>query len=76
MDEVRARNSFITGFLKLDALEVHLASALKTFDENLNTVSSIVLWPWIMSVNELEMELLDYSSKTLMLPSRPAIPVK
>jgi hypothetical protein len=36
-------------FKSLDALEEHLAMALKSLEENPGIVCSIVSWPWIVS---------------------------
>lgn len=35
-------------FNSLNALEIHLELALQTLENNSNTVSSIVSWPWIV----------------------------
>lgn len=42
------RNSSNRVFKSLDALEDHLAQALKTLEDNPDTVGSIVSWPWII----------------------------
>jgi len=47
-DELREKFFHNRVFKSLDALEDHLALALKTLEENPNTVSSIVSWPWII----------------------------
>ena len=48
-DELREKFFHNQVFKSLDALENHLVLALKTFEENPITVSSIVSWPWIMA---------------------------
>ena len=47
-DELREKFFHNRVFKSLDALEDHLALALKTLEEEPNTVSSIVSWPWII----------------------------
>ena len=47
-DELREKFFHNRVFKSLDALEDHLLVALKTLEDNPNTVSSIVSWPWIM----------------------------
>ncbi|MHB1236923.1 MAG: hypothetical protein ACYCY7_05110, partial [Gallionella sp.] len=48
-DELREKFFHNQVFKSLDALENHLVLALKTFEENPITASSIVSWPWIMA---------------------------
>lgn len=47
-DELREKFFHNRVFKSLDALEDHLALALKTLEDDPNTVVSIVSWPWIM----------------------------
>jgi transposase len=49
-DELREKFFHNRVFKSLDALEDHLTLALKSLEENPDTVSSIVSWPWIMGV--------------------------
>ncbi|MDQ3273163.1 MAG: hypothetical protein M3Q12_13515 [Pseudomonadota bacterium] len=49
-DELREKFFHNRVFKSLDALEDHLAMALKTLEDDPNTVASIVSWPWIISV--------------------------
>ncbi|MCA0325450.1 MAG: transposase, partial [Proteobacteria bacterium] len=46
-DELREKFFHNRVFKSLDALEDHLAMALKSFEEDPSTVASIVSWPWI-----------------------------
>ena len=48
-DELREKFFHNRVFRSLDALESHLASALRTLELDPNTVGSIVSWPWIIS---------------------------
>jgi transposase len=48
-DELREKSFHNRIFKSLDALEDHPALALKTLEENPNTVSLIVSWPWIVA---------------------------
>ena len=48
-DELREKFFHNRVFKSLDALESHLASALRTLELDPNTVGSIVSWPWIIS---------------------------
>jgi transposase len=48
-DELREKFFHNRVFKSLDALEDHLALALKTLEENPINVKSIVSWPWIMA---------------------------
>ncbi len=47
-DELREKFFHNRVFKSLDALEDHLAHALKTLEDNPTTVDSIVSWPWIV----------------------------
>ena len=47
-DELREKFFHNRVFKSLDALENHLAIALKTLEDDPNTVGSIVSWPWII----------------------------
>lgn len=47
-DELREKFFHNRVFQSLDALEDHLAAALKTLETDPVTVGSIVSWPWIM----------------------------
>ena len=47
-DELREKFFHNRVFKSLDALEAHLMMALKTLEDNPNTVASIVSWPWII----------------------------
>ena len=47
-DELREKFFHNRFFKSLDALEDHLTTALKTLEDDPNTVGSIVSWPWIM----------------------------
>lgn len=47
-DELREKFFHNRVFKSLDALEDHLATALKTMELDPNTVGSIVSWPWIV----------------------------
>ena len=47
-DELREKFFHNRVFKSLDALEDHLAMALKTLEDNTNKVGSIVSWPWIV----------------------------
>ena len=47
-DELREKFFHNRVFKSLDALEDHLTTALKTLEDDPNTVDSIVSWPWIM----------------------------
>ena len=47
-DELREKFFHNRVFQSLDALEVHLMMALKTLEDNPNTVASIVSWLWII----------------------------
>lgn len=47
-DELREKFFHNRVFKSLDALEDHLAGALKSMEENATTVESIVSWPWII----------------------------
>ena len=47
-DELREKFFHNRVFNSLDALENHLELALKTLENDSNTVSSIVSWPWIV----------------------------
>ena len=47
-DELREKFFHNRVFNSLDALKNHLELALKTLENNFNTVSSIVSWPWII----------------------------
>ena len=46
-DELREKYFHNSAFKSLDALEDHLATALKSMEEKATTVASIVSWPWI-----------------------------
>jgi hypothetical protein len=48
-DELREKFFHNRVFNSLDALEDHLTAALKTLEDDQNTVGSIVSWPWIIS---------------------------
>jgi transposase len=47
-DELREKYFHNRVFKSLDALEDHLALALKSLEVNTTTVASIVSWPWII----------------------------
>jgi transposase len=47
-DELREKFFHNRVFKSLDALEDHLALALKSLETDNTTVASIVSWPWIM----------------------------
>ena len=47
-DELREKFFHNRVFKSLDTLEAHLMMALKTLEDNPNTVASIVSWPWII----------------------------
>ncbi len=47
-DELREKFFHNRVFKSLNALEEHLTVALKTLEEDPNTVGSIVSWPWIV----------------------------
>ena len=47
-DELREKFFHNRVFKSLDALEDHLAMALKTLEDNPNTVGSTVSWSWLM----------------------------
>ena len=47
-DEMREKFFHNRVFKSLDALEDHLAQALKTFEDNPGALGSIVSWPWII----------------------------
>lgn len=48
-DELREKFFHNRVFKSLDALEDHLALALKTFEEDPDRLESIVSWPWIIA---------------------------
>ena len=48
-DELREKFFHNRVFKSLDALEEHLAEALKSLEEDTTTVGSIVSWPWIIA---------------------------
>ena len=48
-DELREKFFHNRVFKSLDALEDHLALALKTFEDDPNRLESIVSWPWIIA---------------------------
>ena len=48
-DELREKFFHNRVFKSLDALEDHLAGALKTLEGDATTVGSIVSWPWIIA---------------------------
>jgi hypothetical protein len=47
-DELREKFFHNRVFKSLDALEDHLALALRTLELDSNSVESIVSWPWII----------------------------
>ena len=48
-DELREKFFHNRVFKSLDALEDHLTSALKSFEEDHNRLESIVSWPWLIA---------------------------
>jgi len=48
-DELREKSFGNLAFYSLDALEDHLAVALRTLEQDTPRVESIVAWPWIIN---------------------------
>jgi transposase len=49
-DELREKFFHNRAFDSLDALEIHLESALKSLESNQETIRSITGWDWIINV--------------------------
>jgi hypothetical protein len=48
-DELREKFFHNRAFDSLDALEIHLESALKSLESNQETIRSIIGWGWIIN---------------------------